>query len=197
MIIVIDLTLYLTLYYCTCTLLTAHPIKNSWHDNKYIKLRLTERCSEHKWKIWLSETPPLCNNWYPMWGTGLCLAVFLLMLVYESARSVQKKWIPLGIGISTEFRDDCWVAMMSSFPNTCCIGWFGDTFLSRLPMFDVDVLDWQMAFMEVCWLYLEEIAGFMCWTVDYSRNLLLAHTEALCTRVGGSGRISVLVPGDL
>ena len=34
--------------------------------------------------------------------------------------------------------------------------------------------------------------------MDSSENLLLAHTEALCTsRVGGSGKSPVLVPRDL
>ena len=34
--------------------------------------------------------------------------------------------------------------------------------------------------------------------MDSYRNLLLAHTEALCaSRVGGSGRCPVLVPRDL
>ena len=51
--------------------------------------------------------------------------------------------------------------------------------------------------VEVCWLCPEEYADLGV-EVDSSGNLLVAHTEALCTsRVGGSRRSPVLVPRDL
>ena len=109
------------------------------------------------------------------------------------------RWIPLGTGICTECRVAWQVAVMSGFLGICCMGQFGDAFSSRLPVFDEDILDWQVALVEVHQLYLEEFAGFMCWTVDSSWNmLLLACTEALCmSRVGESRGIPILVPRDL
>ena len=54
-----------------------------------------------------------------------------------------------------------------------------------------------MSHVEVHQLCPEEYADLAV-EVESSGNLLLAHTEALCTsRVGGSGRSPVLVPRDL
>ena len=51
---------------------------------------------------------------------------------------------------------------MSGFLGMHCISQFGDTFLSRLTVFNEDILYSQVAFVDVFWLYLEGFVGFMC-----------------------------------
>ena len=69
--------------------------------------------------------------------------------------------IPLGTGISMRCRVHYWVAILSGFLSIHCFCLFGDTCLSRLPVYGLYVQDCQVACVEMHWLCPEEYTGFV------------------------------------